>query len=84
MPVADYPVGLHSGGSSLMYLPTAILGGTQMTAEVRQTRLEAGRLFGSPYSFLFSDGQGGNATTSASAARHRVISIGMEMGEAVR
>ena len=80
MPMADYLIDLHSGGSSLMYLPTAILGGAQMTGEERQTRLELGRVFGAPYGFFFPGGQGGNATTSASAASHGVISIGTEMG----
>lgn len=80
MPLADYYLDLHSGGSSLMYLPTAILGGAQMTDEAKRIKLELGRVFGAPYSFLFPDGQGGNATTSAAAAAHGVISIGTEMG----
>ena len=80
MPMADYFLDLHSGGSSLMYLPTAILGGAQMSDEVRDEKLELGRVFGAPYNFLFPSGQGGNATTAASAADHGVISIGTEMG----
>ena len=78
--MADYYIDLHSGGSSLMYLPTAILGGAQMSDEVKQKKLELGRVFGAPYSFLFPSGQGGNATTSAAAARHGVIALGTEMG----
>ncbi len=80
LPMADYYIDLHSGGSSLMYLPTAILGGAEMSDEVRRTKLELGRVFGAPYSFLFPSGQGGNATTAAAAARHGVISLGTEMG----
>ena len=80
MPMADYHLDLHSGGSSLMYLPTAILGGAQMSPELREKKLELGRVFGAPYSFLFPSGQGGNATTAAAAARHNVIGLGTEMG----
>ena len=77
---ADYHIDLHSGGSSLMYLPTAILGGARMSDEARRRKLELGRVFGAPYSFLFPSGQGGSATTAAAAARHGVISLGTEMG----
>ena len=80
MPMADYVLDLHSGGSSLMYLPTAILGGAKVTAAARKEELDLVRVFGAPYTFVFPDGQGHNGTTSASAGRHGVISIGTEMG----
>ena len=80
MPMADYVLDLHSGGSSLMYLPTAILGGAQTTAVARGEEIELGRVFGAPYSFLFPDEQGDSGTTSVAAARHGVVSIGTEMG----
>ena len=78
--MADYYIDLHSGGSSLMYLPTVILGDSQMPDEIRQVKLELGRAFGAPYSFLFPSGQGDNATTSDAATHHGVISLGTEMG----
>ena len=80
MPMADYVLDLHSGGSSLMYLPTVILGGAQVTAAARMEALELGRVFGAPYAFLFPDSQGDHGTMAATAARHGVISIGTEMG----
>ena len=80
MPMVDYALDLHSGGSSLMYFPTAILGGAQVTAATRREEIELGRIFGAPYSFLFPDSQGDNGTMAATAARHGVISIGTEMG----
>ena len=80
LPMADYVLDLHSGGSSLMYLPTVILGGERMTPAVRQEKLEVGRAFGAPYTFLFPDGQGSNATTAAATANRGAIWIGTEMG----
>ena len=80
LPMADYVLDLHSGGSSLMYLPTVILGGERMTPAVRQEKLELGRAFGAPYTFLFPDGQGSNATTAAATANRGAIWIGTEMG----
>ena len=51
-----------------------------MTPAVRQEKLELGRAFGAPYTFLFPDGQGSNATTAAATANRGAIWIGTEMG----
>mgnify|MGYP001167621378 CR=1 FL=1 len=80
MPLAGYALDLHSGGSSLMYLPTVILRGAVMSDEVQRQVIELGRVFGAPYGFFFPPGQGGGATNMAAAARHGIVGIGTEMG----
>ncbi|MDP7641930.1 MAG: succinylglutamate desuccinylase/aspartoacylase family protein, partial [Alphaproteobacteria bacterium] len=80
MPLADYALDLHSGGSSLMYLPTVILRAAVMSDTVQKEVVELGRVFGAPYGFFFPPGQGGGATNMATAARHGIVPIGTEMG----
>lgn len=82
LPMMDYDFDLHSGGSSLMYPPTVILGAVDMPEETRRTMLELGRVFGAPYGFFFPGGHGNDATHLASAARRGVIPLGTEMGGA--
>jgi len=80
MTIADYLVDLHSGGSSLMYLPTVILSAAEMPDEMQRRVVELGRAFGAPYGFFFPTGQGGGNTSVAAAARHNVVPLGTEMG----
>ena len=81
-PLADYMLDLHSGGSSLMYLPTMILRAAEMSDEMQRCVVELGRVFGAPYGFFFPAGQGGGKTSVAAAARRGVIPLGTEMGGA--
>ena len=80
MPRADYLLDLHSGGSSLMYLPTAILRVADMPDEMQERVVELGQVFGAPIGFFFPSGQGGGNTNVATAARHGVVPLGTEMG----
>jgi predicted deacylase len=80
MPLTDYALDLHSGGSSLMYLPTVILRAAPLSDDVQRKVVELGRVFGAPYGFFFPPGQGGGATNMAAAARHGIVPIGTEMG----
>ena len=80
MPLAGYALDLHSGGSSLMYLPTVILRAAPMSEAVQTEVVELGRVFGTPYGFFFPPGQGGGTTNMAAAARHGIVGIGTEMG----
>lgn len=77
---ADYVIDLHSGGSSLMYLPSVILGRGSMPADKQAEIMALGHTFGAPYGFIFPAGQGGGATTQAATTRRGAIHIGTEMG----
>ncbi len=79
---ADYLLDLHSGGSSLLYLPTVILGAAEMSDDVQRQVVELGRVFGAPFGFFFPPGQGGGRTNMAAAARRGVTPLGTEMGGA--
>lgn len=80
MPLADYSLDLHSGGSSLMYVPTVIAGAGLMTPEARAKQVELARAFGAPYGFFFPPGHGGGGTSGESAARNGVTALLTEMG----
>lgn len=80
MPMADYLLDLHSGGSSLMYLPTVIIRAAEMSDEMEQRAIALARVFGAPYGFFFPSGQGGGNTNVAAAVRRGVLSLGTEMG----
>jgi predicted deacylase len=80
MPLADYALDLHSGGSSLMYLPTVILRAAEVSEAVQQEIIELGRVFGAPYGFFFPPGQGGGATNMAAAAARGIVPLATEMG----
>ena len=80
MPLTDFALDLHSGGSSLMYLPTVILRAADVSDEVERQVVKLGRVFGAPYGFFFPTGQGGGATNMAAQARNGIVPIGTEMG----
>lgn len=79
-PRADYMLDLHSGGSSLMYLPTMILRDSAVPEELMPRIMEIGRVFGAPYGFLFPAVQGVGATNVSAAVRRGVVAHGTEMG----
>lgn len=80
MPMADYSLDLHSGGSSLMYLPSTIISAESTTPEVLDRKLELARIFGAPYGFIFPSGHASGSTSTAAAARNGAIALATEMG----
>ncbi len=81
MPMADFSADLHSGGSSLMYVPTALMKFCDDPDKQKRTRaaLEA---FGAPHAYMAraAQGQGADQNTSGAAERNGIISIGTELG----
>ena len=77
---ADYMLDLHSGGSSLMYLPTTILRDAANPPETQEKIDELGRVFGAPYGFLFPAVQGMTGTNMRAAISRGVVVLATEMG----
>ncbi len=79
---ADIVVDLHSGGSSLHYVPSALM--MQDDSDpVRQTKLVAAlKAFASPISYVghSQPGQGAQRTTSGAAQRQGALALGTELG----
>ena len=83
IPRADLVCDLHSGGSSLMYLPCALA--TQHADPGRlAATIAALRAFGAPHAYLQgrAEGQGGLRTLGAVAEAHGILSIATELGGA--
>ncbi|MDB5871916.1 MAG: hypothetical protein JWQ07_1358 [Ramlibacter sp.] len=79
LPQCDYVFDLHSGGSSLMYMPSGLC--RRQPQEDRMARtLELLRAFGAPTSYLTDAPQGGDQTLTAAAARQGVMHLGSELG----
>ncbi len=82
MPMCNYCVDLHSGGSSLVYPPT-LLRGRGHTPEESQKLVELQEAFDAPYAWVFTSG-GGRQTTArtalGAAGRKGVVSIMAELG----
>ena len=81
IPKADFVCDLHSGGSSLTYVPSAL---TKQVHDApffarHRAALEA---FGAPHAFIAvsAPGQGSNQTLNSAAERKGVPSIGTELG----
>ena len=79
VPLADLVCDLHSGGSSLMYVPAALLGGYARDAD-NTKGLAALKAFSSPLSYVVEANQGGDRTLSGGAIRHGVLAMGTELG----
>ena len=79
VPLADLVCDLHSGGSSLMYVPSALYGGWKRDGGTEQG-VAALKAFGSPIAYVAEQNQGGDRTLSGGAARHNVVCIGTEAG----
>jgi uncharacterized protein len=82
MPLADYAVDLHSGGTSLFY-PATLLRGMGHSAEESEklTRLQGA--FDLPYAWVFTGGggRGSTAPTAMGAAnRKEVVCVMAELG----
>ncbi|MGH7154561.1 MAG: succinylglutamate desuccinylase/aspartoacylase family protein [Acetobacteraceae bacterium] len=80
MPMADIFCDLHSGGSSLMYMPSALMKTSPDPA--RQQKLMAAlEAFGAPTAYVTAAASpGGDATASGGAERKGVLAIGTELG----
>src|SRR5689334_23348703 len=79
IPLADLVCDLHSGGSSLMYVPAALLGGYARNGD-NTKGIAALKAFGSPLSYVVEANQGGDRTLSGGAIRHGVLAMGTELG----
>ncbi len=81
VPLADFVMDLHSGGSSLMYTPCALAKQSASPA-VYQKQLAALRAFGAPYTYIQggAQGQGGDQTLGSGAERRGIPALGSELG----
>ena len=78
LPMMDYSLDLHSGGSSLMYIPSATAAKSddpQRTAKI----IELLRVFAAPIGFIFVP-QGEDRTMAAATERSGVIGLSTELG----
>lgn len=76
-PLADAFLDLHSGGSSLDILPSAIIEPTS-DRELHRKNVAAVRAFDAPYSVVISN-MGDQRTATATACRAGLITVGTEM-----
>ena len=81
LPGNDYAIDLHSGGSSLMYAPSALTTRDDDEAYFRRC-LDLLEAFGAPVSYISAAPQGGGRTFSSACRRNRVAVIGTELGGA--
>jgi predicted deacylase len=80
VPLADLSADLHSGGSSLMYMPCALMKRSADTAMFERT-LAALKAFGASHAFVaaIAQGQGGDQNLTGAAERHGVMALGTEL-----
>lgn len=84
LPLADYAVDLHSGGTSLIY-PATLLRGPAHTAQEKAGLVKLTEAFDLPYAWVFSGGGGPTSTAGTAmgaANRKGVINIMAELGGA--
>ena len=77
-PLADAFLDLHSGGSSLDILPSAIVEPTE-DVDLRQRNIAAVRAFDAPLMVVI-DNHGEPGTATAAACRAGLVTVGTEMG----
>jgi predicted deacylase len=70
---------LHSGGSSLMYVPSALMSGYRRDADM-STQLATLKAFSAPLAYVSESNIGEDRTTSGAGARQGVPTIGTELG----
>jgi predicted deacylase len=81
IPRADLVCDLHSGGSSLMYAPCALM--TRLAdTERSEASLRALLAFAAPLAYIAAaaQGQGGDQTLAGAAERAGIIALGTELG----
>ena len=81
VPRADMLLDLHSGGSSLMYLPCTLATEHEDPARLA-AHVAAIRAFGAPHAYLQgrAEGQGGVRTLGAVAEARGILSVATELG----
>ncbi|MEO7243229.1 MAG: succinylglutamate desuccinylase/aspartoacylase family protein [Variovorax sp.] len=79
LPGFDYSVDLHSGGSSLLYLPCT-LGYRSADPARMQATLGMMRAFGAPVGYVIAAPQSGGRSFTAASHRQGVVSIATEIG----
>lgn len=79
LPECDYVFDLHSGGSSLMYMPSALCRRQEDPVKMAQS-IEILKHFGAPISYVGDTPQGADRTLTAAAVRQGVVHIGSELG----
>ncbi|MBI3710868.1 MAG: succinylglutamate desuccinylase/aspartoacylase family protein [Proteobacteria bacterium] len=79
LPHCDYAFDLHSGGSSLVYIPSTL---GQRDGDAARTEKLIGlmRAFAAPIAYLGLALQGADRTLSAAARRQNALSMGTELG----
>ena len=77
MKMADYAIDLHSGGSSLHYVPTVLFGDRDDKTEMEEV-LRMMRAFAAPYALHFR--RSSEIVSSAAARRQGTIAVTVEMG----
>lgn len=80
LPLCDYALDLHSGGSSLMYLPSALASLVPGQSQRNARLLELLDVFGAPISYVSNRPMGADQTLGASADRRGVLKLGTELG----
>ena len=78
LPTCDYVLDLHSGGSSLMYVPSANCQRQSDPARMKRS-LELLHAFGAPVTYITDAAQGGDQTLTAAARRAGPIHMGTEL-----
>ncbi len=79
LPQCDHVFDLHSGGSSLMYVPSGLCRRQADPARMAHA-LELLKAFGAPASYVADAPQGDDRTLTAAAARQGVAHLGTELG----
>jgi predicted deacylase len=79
VPLADLVCDLHSGGSSLMYVPSVLLPGYRHDADM-SAPLALLKSFASPLAYVAETNIGADRTIAGAAARQGVRSLGTELG----
>lgn len=79
LPGFDYGLDLHSGGSSLQYLPSALTIRHPDTSRM-EVLLGLIKAFGAPVSYIAEAPQGGGRTLNSASKRQGVAMIGTELG----
>jgi predicted deacylase len=81
LPGFDFGADLHSGGSSLLYVPSG-LAARDADPERMAKLIGMLRAFGAPLSYIAAAPQGGGRTLSSGGRRKGVLMIGTELGGA--
>jgi predicted deacylase len=79
LPQCDHVIDLHSGGSSLMYVPSGLVRRLDDPKQMARA-VELLEAFGAPVSYITDAPQGEDRTLTAAAARKGVMHVGSELG----